>query len=219
MYLISTTNSKGQIKNGIIVNRRRQMVNNKKYLLVFVFIMAILCGRIAHAQPIERVIKSLPVFVAYTYVQAVDSILTVGVFSDVEPEVPADILEKFRNLRAWNQKAVQKVTGHKKVVVVSLNANNIDEFSGQIIWVLAASDSLAKIEKQTVNGVLTIGSNEKAYEDHLLLTLTFKNVSKQRSVQRWRLSRFYANCALSPLRFNESLMNKKYFVGNGCNDK
>ncbi len=169
------------------------------------------------AQPLERIVSSLPVFAASADVKTVeDGILTIGIFSD-SSAVDQNILDVIDNLQAWDSDLVKGVIQYKKIEVISLNKDNITEFKGQIIWVLDASTaSLEKLKIHTIDGVFTIGTQERKFEDNLFATLIYKNKSDDPNVERWRLIELISNCEISPLQFAKKVSTKKYFAGIKC---
>ncbi len=170
----------------------------------------------ALAQPIERICSSLPLFAASSDVNAIDGTLTIGLFSDVQTEVEPALLTMFEKLKTWNRETVKKACGLKKVIAVSLNSDNLDDFKGQVIWVLDAEASLEKLKEKTTNGFFTIGSQQSKFEDYLFITVIYTNKSDDPNVERWRLSRIFANCDISQYRASPNLMVKEGFEGKNC---
>ncbi len=165
-------------------------------------------------EQIERFANSLPVFFAFTGLQAAGGTLTVGVFS--ETTVGQDVLDTFKNLKPWANESVVSQTKHTKIEVVALSAKNIDGFKGQIIWVLDIKDSQALLKAQTEKGIYTIGAQEETYQSDLFTTLLYDNVSDDPKVEKWRLTKLIANCELSKLRYSDKLTSKEYFLGKAC---
>ncbi len=186
----------------------------KKWLLTLSFLLISISA--ANAQPLERVVQSVPVFSAMAGVKAVNGVLTIGVFSEVEDQISKETLKEFETLKSWSHEKVKGVTGHTKIEVVGLNRKSLDSFKGQIIWVLAAEEDLPKLKTLTQKGVFTIGTHDKAYEKALYVTLDYENKSDDPAVERWRLTRMYVNCEICPLRFTEKLDEKDHFFGNKC---
>ncbi|OQY30333.1 MAG: hypothetical protein B6244_00295 [Candidatus Cloacimonetes bacterium 4572_55] len=185
--------------------------------LVFILLLSFLFQTISlRAQPLERIIQNVPVFAGYANVQAVDNILTVGIMSDSLSKTGEEALEMFKKLKTWNHEGVIKILGHKKVEVVSLNKKNIDEFKGQILWVMNASTSLQSLKALTEKGVFTIALAQPELSDHIFVTVTFENKSDDPAIERWRLTKLEANCKISPLRFVGKLAGKSYFIGRNC---
>lgn len=186
----------------------------KKFVLfTLVFLML---PTMSPAQSLERIIQSLPVFAAAADVKAQNGVLKVGIYSELQNEIPEDILSWFRDIKAWNHDAVVNVTGHQTVEVVSVNNDALPKFDGQILWVLAAGDSLPQVKKLSEKGIFTIGVQDKTYEKFLFVTLTYEDKSSGGDVERWRLVRLFANCDISPLRFTKKLTEKNHFVGFLC---
>ncbi|OQY30403.1 MAG: hypothetical protein B6244_00680 [Candidatus Cloacimonetes bacterium 4572_55] len=169
------------------------------------------------AQPLERIIQSLPIFISCTGVKAVDGVLTVGIFSDELLQVEEATLQTLENIRVWKNEGIIKIVGIKKIKVVALNSNNIVEFKGQVIWIIDAEASLEKLKRHTMEGVFTIGAQNDKFVDYLTATQLYENKSDRPDVERWRLTQLIFNCELSPLRITGKLSNKNYFVEKGCN--
>ncbi len=186
-----------------------------KYFMFSIF-MILTCLSNVSAQPLERIIKSLPVFVRYASVKADDGVLTLGVFSDEQPQIEKSILEIFKNLKLWDHSEVIQSVGNKKINVIALNSDNIAEFKGQVIWVIDAKDSLEKIKKHSEIGIFTIGAQNSEFEDYLVTTIIWEDKSDDPKIERWRLIKFIANCEISPLRFSNKIAGKEYFLGKKC---
>lgn len=188
----------------------------KQLRTLFFIIILIMAARTGVAQPLEILIRSLPVFTAYAGVEAVDNILTVGVYSD--KDVNLDEIKAFEEIRSWSADGVTIVTNHQSINIQALNQKNLADFTGQIIWILNVIDtvSLNQIKTFTENGLFTIGAQNKNYQDYIFATLIYVNTSNDPSVEKWRLTELIANCEISPLRFSNKLTHKKYFVDKQC---
>ncbi len=187
-----------------------------KYFIFLILIVLIYSSNVS-AQPLERIIQSLPVFVRYSNVKADDGLLIVGVFSDKKPKIEDTTLDLFKNLKIWNHKEVIENVGHKEIKVVSLNGSNISAFKGQVIWVIDAKDSPGKLKSSTKKGIFTIGAQNTVLEESLAASLIFKNKSDDPEKEKWRLTKFIANCEISPLKFANKLKGKNYFASKKCN--
>ncbi len=185
--------------------------------LIFLLIIIIVWGGKVTAQPLDRVIQSLPLFVGWANVKAVEGILTIGVFSDSQSEIGPATLNKFKKLKPWDRDPVKKFIGHQRVELVSVNGDNLPEFEGQVIWVMDAAVSLPLLKDKTMNGVFTIGVQDDKYQNYLAATLIYEDKSADPIVERWRMVQFFVNCQISPLSFSKKLMDKDNFVGRNCN--
>ncbi|OQY28401.1 MAG: hypothetical protein B6244_07315 [Candidatus Cloacimonetes bacterium 4572_55] len=165
---------------------------------------------------IKRFANSLPVFVAFSGVKSSDGILKIGVFSDAQSPVNQSALQIFKNLKPWANEEVRSAIGHKSVEVVFLDADNIESFDGQIIWVLDVENSAELIKNQTKKGVYTVGSQEPNYQSFLFTTFIYENKSLDPKIEKWRLIQLIANCEISSLRYIDKMKTKKYFVGKNC---
>lgn len=185
----------------------------KHFLFVLVVVGGIFGANVIHAQPLEILIKSLPVFAAYAEVKAEDDVLTVGIYS--EKGIDPVVLQAFGEIKSWSAEGVNTITKHKRIKITPVSLTNIDRFNGQILWVMDTTDTIA-LKKQTEQGVFTIGAQDPRYQNYLFTTLIYHDTSDDPKVKKWRLTELIANCDLSPLRFSTKITNKKYFVGKSC---
>ncbi len=184
--------------------------------LPLTIVLLLLAATQSNSQQLERFAFSLPVFAAYCGVRAVDNTLTVGVFSEKE-EIPQSILDVFKNAKPWKKESVVDKIKHERVEVVSLNPENLEDFDGQIIWVLDADFSSNLLKEKTRANIFTIGAqNPTAFVTNLFTTVVYKNVSQDQGVEKWRLERLIANCEISKLRYPPNVTEKPYFEGIDC---
>lgn len=187
----------------------------KQFLII---LLVLLIGKPVFAQEqIERFANSLPVFVAFCGVKAENGVLTIGIFSEADPNIPQSTLDIFKNLRPWSNDSVISETNHKTIEVVPLNPTNLADFSGNVIWVMDANESLPALKEKTSQGIFTIGSQEEKFSEYLFTTLLYENKSNDPKVEKWRLTELIANCDLTSLRYSDKLMSKSYFNGKNCN--
>lgn len=185
----------------------------RQILMIIVIMGGMTLPNLSEAQPLELLVKSLPVFSAYADIKAVDNVLTIGVYSDGQAD--PKMLNVFREIRAWSADEVQQTIGHRTIEAVFLNRWSLNDFEGQIIWVMDMVDTLA-LRKQTEKGVFTISAQHEEYQKYLFATLIYENASDDPGVKKWRLTKLMTNCDISPLRFSTKITKKKYFVGNAC---
>ena len=186
-----------------------------KYFTIL-FIIILIFPITVNAQELERFTNSLPAFVTFASVKAVDGVLTIGVFSDEQANIDQKTLEIFKNLKAWKSESISVPVGNKTIEVIGLNSDNLNNFTGQIIWVLDAQTSLEDLKVHSNNGVFTVGIQDSKFGDYLFTTFIYENKSDDPKVERWRLTKLIANCEISPLRYAGKVLKKKYFSGKKC---
>lgn len=179
------------------------------------FLIGLLWFSYGLAQPIEQVVQIMPLFASWTDVKARDNVLTIGVFSESNTDLKStvDILSQSEY---WYRRVIKDFIGHEKVVCVPLNSENLSDFSGEIIWVLQADSSLTALRDKAGQGIFTIGVQNPAFEPYLVATLTYEDESTNPKEERWKLTRFFGNCAITPLKFSYKLTTRDNFVGHNC---
>lgn len=175
-------------------------------------------GQHSWSQPLDRIVQSLPIFVACAGISSSDGALEIGIFSEKSPDINAATITQFRDIRSWNHESVVSVTGHSAVNVQPVAVSDLAIFSGDILWVLDASTVVDTLVNLTRAGVYTIGIQEERLEDCLFTVLHYENKSQDKHVERWRLVRFAANCEISPLRYNSTATSKDSFVSKNCGE-
>ncbi|OQY28113.1 MAG: hypothetical protein B6244_08395 [Candidatus Cloacimonetes bacterium 4572_55] len=168
------------------------------------------------AQPLERVIQSLPIFVACAGIQTDTGALIVGVFSESQDQVNPEILAQFRELKAWYRETVISITLHDSVLVIPVNKKTLSKFNGHILWVIDADKSSKTLRKLSRKGVFTIAMQNEKMENALFAVVHYNNISEDKNIEKWRLVKFVANCTISPLRFNRTIRKKDSYVEKGC---
>ncbi len=187
-----------------------------KNVFYYALIISIVVPGFCMGQPLERMCQSLPTFSGYAGVKGVDGVLTVGIFSDEQSEVEKKTLKMFQDIKSWNKEQRKELMEYKEIKVVSLTGENLDQFEGQIIWVLDADASLEKLKEKSSKGTYTTAVQDDKFEDYLFLTIFFENKSDDPSVEKWRAVKITANCEISPLRFPSKITKKPYFSGKSC---
>ncbi len=167
------------------------------------------------AQPFDQIVKIMPLFASWTNVKAVDKTLTIGVFSELGTNDDATV-KKVKESEYWNRDVIKEFIGHQQVETVPLTVDNLMDFQGQIIWVLDADQALPLLMEKSQAGIFTIGVQNQSFEDFLVATLIYENVSADPKVERWKLLRFVGNCGITPLEFSYKLTTRDNFVGQSC---